>query len=92
MTLPPLPEQPRAFLCTKCGHNKCEGDIKQKYPVCANCGYLGFADDIGHTLAQMQDYGQQCAHAALARALAIIKDSRENTRYDAIQAIKELMK
>ena len=68
MSLPQLPDQPRAFLCTKCGGHTCEGDIKQKHPVCAKCGYLGFADDVGYTADQMRDYGQQCREAALKEA------------------------
>lgn len=35
-------------------------------------------------------YGQQCRDAALTEALTIIEDTCENTRYDAVQAIKEL--
>jgi len=39
----------------------------------------------------IQEYGQLCRKQALEEALLIFENTRENTRQDAIQAIKELI-
>jgi hypothetical protein len=52
-----LPKQPRHFFCTKCLSNECAGDISAANPACKKCGYLGFANDVGYTEAQLLDYG-----------------------------------
>jgi len=49
-----LPEPNREFFCAKCGSHECQGDIREKHPHCAKCHYLGFAQDVGYTSAQMQ--------------------------------------
>lgn len=68
MSLPPLPKMPRQFFCTKCGSGTCEGSIDIPHPLCSNCGYLGFASDVGYTTEALQAYGQQCRAAALEEA------------------------
>lgn len=38
----------------------------------------------------LTNYGFACRKAALEQACAIVENTREYTRYDAVQAIKEL--
>lgn len=47
--LPP-PEKNRMFVCSKCYGNVCRSGTQYlKNPPCADCDYLGHADDVGHS-------------------------------------------
>lgn len=49
---------------------------------------------VGYTNAKLREYGQACAvnarKQALEEVLAIVENTRDYTRFDAVQAIKEL--